>query len=228
MKKIFLIAFILVSASSMLYPQDSLLLLNGKMLNGKITAINDTGVVIKGYGLFNKHKYVYKDELFSVKNGLTETIVYIPDSFGKESFSVEQMRWFIKGQQEARKNYHAPLATAGGFLAGSTGALLGFWGMTTVPASYVFLAGIKTPECKLIEETYEIAPRLASQSGGYSFEKSKMKVRYCDNIPDEKLKECYEYGYESAAKDKKIKNAVKGTVAGIVAVFAGTIILFGL
>ena len=228
MKKIFLIAFIFVSANGMLFSQDSLLLLNGKILNGKITAINDTGVVIKGKGLFNKHKYVYNDELFAVKSGLTETIVYVPDSFGNESFSVEQMRWYIKGQQNARKNYHAPLATAGGFLAGSAGALLGFWGMTTVPISYVFLAGIKTPECKLTEEPNEVIMQLARQSGEYSYGKTNMNVINSVTYPDESLRECYKYGYESAAKDKKIKNTVKGSVVGMIAVFAGSFILFGL
>lgn len=223
MKSLSLIIMLIISGQCLIFSQDSLLLLNGKYLTGQIKDINDTIICFRSNGLVSSNKFLYKDELFSVKQGVEEFILYKPDTSDLRSYTVEQMSFFIKGQQDARKSYHAPFATAGGFLAGATGAFMGFWGMTTIPATYVFLTGIKTPKCNLNPELKEIM--IYDQSPHLVYGKSNNVFFIATELNDIENIECYKLGYKTAAKDKKIKNAVFGSITGMLTVFAATLIL---
>lgn len=213
------VLFTYANASS----QDTLVLLDGKTVTGEIIFTKDYEISMVSHGKFYKTEHTYyKDEIFSVSRGLTKTILYTPDSSAEKRFSVVQMAAFIEGLKDGRKNYHAPLATIGGFATGATGGFFGFWGMT-IPAAYVFAAGIKTPklEMEMPVLTNEIAIMPEPKTIGLKYTSVNKESAVCEEstIP------YYKYGYETAAKDKKIKNAIFGSVAGFVSLAITSYIL---
>ncbi len=223
MKTIILISAMLVLGINTVFSQDTLLLLSGKSYSGQITEISKNYIrIYTDRSFINSSKLIYKDEVFSfVKNNET-TVLYKPNFNNEIRFSELEMSYFIKGLQDGKKQYHAPFATIGGFAVGATGGVFGFWG-TVIPSSYVFIVGIKTPK---IENTFQSTENFNivenTINDGYGLKNySKQEKMILNNdfyFP------YYKSGYETSAKDKKIKNAVKGSVIGFV-VFVATSVL---
>jgi hypothetical protein len=223
MKTTIITLFFVFFAMVNTYSQDTLVLLSGRTITGEITFVKENEILLVSKGrLFNNEQNFYNDEIYSVSRGITNTVLYTQDSAAGKIFSVDQMAAFIEGQKDARKNYHAPLATIGGFATGVTGGFFGFWGIT-IPASYVFIAGIKTPKLETqnqMPENIKVISKIpeAKQYG--------LKYIVIDNeIYEESVVPYYKYGYEIAAKDKKIKNAIGGSIAGFVALVVTSYIL---
>jgi len=95
---------------------DTILLTDGHILLPLF--IDSTGLDTTGGGILkyatkkhpDKIRRLDTDEIFSIRNKQGETIVYKQDSLG-DNYSVIDMRYFILGQQEARKlnkSYAAP------------------------------------------------------------------------------------------------------------------------
>jgi len=152
-----------------------------------------------------------------------KTLLYTRDSANGNLFNTEQMSYFIKGLQEGREHYHAPFATLGGFVSGVTGGFFGFWGMT-IPTTYVFITGIKTPKINmplqvsenLLSENEPALPEYGLKYNTTSeFEQTDADI----------YAPYYNYGYKAAAKDKKIKNAIKGGVIGFIAFVATSYVM---
>ncbi len=207
------------------YSQDTLVLLSGKTITGEITFAKEKEISIISKGFLSDKEYsFYKDELFSVSRGFTKTVLYAQDITGENKFSVEQMEAYINGLNDGRKYYHTPVTTIAGFVTGATGGFFGFWGMT-IPAAYVFAAGIKTPELEtpfLIPVNVKvIAEAPEAKQYGLSF----TTIDNYKSTDEESIIPYYKYGYETAAKDKKIKNAIFGSVAGFVALAVTSYIL---
>ena len=205
-----------------LYSQDTITLLDGKTITGNIIMKSDTGVVISSHGLFSiRQKRVYNDEIFSLNNGSSESIMYKQDSSDINSFNVTQMSSFIDGLKDGRKNYHAPMATIGGFVAGATGGVLGFWGLF-IPSTYVFIAGTKTPKLKTVPVFYKkldfIAKNTDPKKYGLAFNSKEVD----ETNSSDSYYNCYKNGYQEAAKDKKVKNAIVGSILGVVTFIAGS------
>ncbi|PKP21741.1 MAG: hypothetical protein CVU05_06080 [Bacteroidetes bacterium HGW-Bacteroidetes-21] len=209
-----------------LLSQDTLTMLDGKTITGSIVQKNDTGIIITTQGFFaKKQKRIYNDEVFSIHNAIEETIIYKQDTADINSFNVGQMSYFIQGMNDGRKNYHSPLSTIGGFVSGATGGIFGFWGLA-IPSTYVFIAGAKTPKYKIkvtYNEDSDIIATTHKNSTGYGF-------AYNAKVPNELKKDvsyydCYKNGYQEAAKDKKIKNAIYGSVIGVISFIAGSYLI---
>lgn len=228
MKTIIVIIAMIVMGTSNTFSQDSLLLLSGKIYTGQISENSTTFIRIwKDKSITNSSKLIYKDEIYSfVKNGQT-TVLYNPDSNNGLVFNKSEMLSFIKGLQDGKKQYHSPFSTIGGFVAGATGGVFGFWG-TTIPSTYVFIAGIKTPKVNIsfpVEENLDLieAKNDKTIDVGYGL----MKKQGTEITPSENQKyyQCYKYGYETSAKDKKIKNAIKGSIIGFITFVATSYIV---
>ncbi len=224
MKTSFIILFALLFSGVNSFSQDTLVFLSGKTLNGNINSINDIGVSITSRGLlFKNTRYFYNDELFLMSKKGQRTMLYAMDSANGNVFSIEQMDYFIKGLQEGKEHYHAPFATLGGLASGVTGGFFGFWGMT-IPTTYVFITGIKTPK---INMPLQISEELISEKE-HSLPEYGLKF----NSPQELVQTdvdiytpYYNYGYQEAAKDKKIKNAIRGGIIGFIAFVATSYIM---
>ena len=171
------------------FSQDTLLLLNGKVLNGKIFAMDDETIYFNTFGK-KKLNVIDRDEIFSVKrkNGFN-LMYYKQDTAIGNDFTVGQMRKYILGEQQAMKFYKSPLSTTGGIVSGIAGIVfLDFWGLP-VPALYTIIVSSKKP---------------------------KIKKKYLINT-DLINNQYFVNGYQSYAKHKKAKNAIKGGIIGLAA-----------
>lgn len=221
--KILTIAMFVLGISTA-FSQDTLLLLSGKSYSGEITEISKTYIRIwVDKSFINSSKLIYNDEIFSFVNNNETTVLYKPDSSYEINFSELEMSFFIKGLQDGKKQYHAPFATIGGFAAGATGGAFGFWG-TVIPSSYVIIAGIKKPK---INNPFPTSGTLAiiksSKEEGYGLKNNPKQEIMANN--NEIYFPYYQSGYEASAKDKKIKNAVKGSIIGFIAFIATSVLI---
>lgn len=221
-KIVILAMFVLVISNA--FSQDSLFLLSGKSYAGQISEISKTYIRIwNNRSIFNSSKLIYNDEIYSfIKNNQT-TILYKPDSNSGLVFSTIEMSYFIKGLQDGKKQYQAPLATMGGFVAGAAGGIFGFWG-TVIPSSYVFITGIKNPKINMVFPTEEsIVITENPKKEVYGLQNTiKPEITPTD---EQIYYPYYQYGYEISAKDKKIKNAIKGSIIGFVTFIATSLIV---
>ena len=201
------------------FSQDTLVFLSGKTINGNITSTNNVGISITTKGLlFKNNRHFFKDELFLMSIEGHRTILYSTDTSTGNVFSTDQMNYYIKGIQEGKEHYHAPFATLGGLATGVTGGVFGFWGMT-IPTTYVFITGIKNPK---INMPLQVSENLITEQQ-YSFPEYGLKYNEAkeSKVTKEDLYEpYYNFGYQTAAKDKKIKNAIKGGIIGFIAFVA--------
>ncbi|TAH42876.1 MAG: hypothetical protein EYC69_04705 [Bacteroidetes bacterium] len=144
--------------------QDTLVLLNGRVipvlsvdfqeyrvayrkLPKQSKQISESQTTESGSIKKKKTKYKTMDPLriFSVKySDGTERVVYRPDSLDPMEFSQDQMRLFIKGEQDADKYYKNNFNKGLGFSLGAGAGLLGFYGLA-VPPLYATIMGSFTP-----------------------------------------------------------------------------------
>ncbi|MFT4595570.1 MAG: hypothetical protein ACI9UR_000597 [Bacteroidia bacterium] len=137
---------------------------------------------------------VSRDIVFSIlKADSTEIVVYNADTLGffadgevDIEYGVEQMRWFIKGQQAGRKHkvaFDVLLGVGVGAISAGAGA---YWG-PSIPAGTLIVTSIFHNKIK---------------------NKAGVEPGLFDN-------EAYRDGYERCAKRKKAWSFVKGSVAGL-------------
>jgi hypothetical protein len=101
--------------------QDRILLMNGQELSGKVVGQSTLEIryleTHKGSLLERREP---TESVFSVIDSLNkETIWYFHDPAFGNDLTVDQMRWFIKGEQDARIGYKPRAAVWGGFLLGA-------------------------------------------------------------------------------------------------------------
>ncbi|MGB3527171.1 MAG: hypothetical protein WBB32_14515 [Flavobacteriales bacterium] len=101
--------------------QDKINLMNGQVLEGQV--IGQSSLEIR-YLVPHKHKRVERAEptssVFSVVDSLGhEKVWYFMDTLFGNDYTIPQMRWFIKGEQDARKGYRPILPVLGGFVLGA-------------------------------------------------------------------------------------------------------------
>ena len=172
---------------------DTVLLLNGIRLTGKITS--DLGEYYrfewdKSPGK-TKSLAIEKLEIFSITNSdHQKSILYSPDSLLNRTFSISQMQDYIEGERTADLFYKPRLPLYGGVVAGGTGALLGFWGMALPPIYLLGLSTRKPPLPKSIALPAQV-----------------------------KDKECFELGYQQVARKKKIQRSAVAALGGLVGVW---------
>lgn len=112
--------------------QDRILLMNGETVEGKVLAQSTLEV---RYLQTRKNGKVREraeptEEVFSVTDSLGhERIWYFHDTVFGNDLSVEQMRWFLKGEQDARRGYKPIWPMVGAFATGA-GLVIGLnWEM---------------------------------------------------------------------------------------------------
>jgi len=115
-----LVLLILLSGTG-LAAQDRILLMNGQEIQGRVLGQSTLEIRfmldVKGKQRLEKEP---TEGVFSVTDSTgKETVWYFHDpAFGNE-LTVDQMRWFIKGEQDARLGYRPTLPVLGGFLLGA-------------------------------------------------------------------------------------------------------------
>lgn len=118
---LFLIASLAVQRAAMAQAQDRILLMNGQVIQAKV--LGQSTLEIRYLGDTRKglrERAEPTESVFSVTDTLgRERIWYFYDTVFGNDMSVQQMRWFINGEQDARKGYKPLWTMVGGFVAGA-------------------------------------------------------------------------------------------------------------
>jgi hypothetical protein len=118
-----------------------------------------------------------------------ETVWYFQDMMLGNDMSVEEMRWFIKGQQDARTGYKSPWATWGGFALGA-GLVVGMdleVNSLLIPPIWAGISAL---------------PRVSVTRGSIS-------------DPLMEGNEIYAYGYASVGRTKRVLRGLAGSFVGV-------------
>jgi hypothetical protein len=130
---------------------DTILFING---NSVITTITDTTNGLISFINLKKSKKIKtvdNDRIFSITNSKGEEIVYVYDTLIGNELTVDEMRYYIRGEQDARKvikgrgGFWTNLLLSAG--AGTTGSFL----TPIAPFAVAGLLGL--PKVKIEEET---------------------------------------------------------------------------
>ncbi|MFM1931984.1 MAG: hypothetical protein RL226_1287 [Bacteroidota bacterium] len=134
---------------------------------------------------------LHKSEVFAVRFNTGEWVLYGPDPFLGDDYSVDEMRTFIAGENDGR-NHNITPTVIGGVVVGAAGPLVtnGALVFSVLPA---VLYGV-----------YPLVPYIKVQGKNIS-------------NPDYKHNEVYAAGYERTARPKKVVGAFKSAGAGMVA-----------
>lgn len=172
--------------------QDSVLLMNGREM--ECTVLADTGTVLllqmtKPNGKVIQRE-IHKNDVFSVSmGGSGEDVYYLQDEMLGNIYSVDEMRFYLAGENDARQNFEAWPTFAVGF---ALCAGVSVWGgdgyMTAVgpPIMYTLIQLI--PKIKIREKTM--------------------------SHPEYKYNDIYADGYEPPARTRKLSRAMEGAFLG--------------
>lgn len=172
--------------------QDTLLLMNGRNLPCKI--VEDSGTVF--LTLIKKPsgriilREIHKNDVFSVtKRGETESILYMQDEMLGNIYAVDEMRYYLAGENDARQNFDAWPTFAVGFALCAGVSIWGGDGYITAvgpPILYTLLQ--LAPKIKIREKTM--------------------------SHPEYKYNDIYADGYEPPARTRKLSRAMEGAFLG--------------
>jgi len=199
---LWVVLFVLIGATKS-FTQDTLLLMNGRTLNCNILA--DTGTVfvfelVKKNGKIKVHE-LHKSDVFSVtKKDSLEYILYSPNPMMGDIYQVDEMRFYLAGENDARNNFTAwPTFIVGFVLCGG----ISYFGeeglLLSIVPPLVYAVAQLIPKIKIREETI-----------------SDMSYQHNDFYAD---------GYEPPARSRKIIRALQGAYAGAAAGLAAFILI---
>ena len=190
MPRFILLLFVLISFH--VSAQDTLLLMNGREMNCRILA--DTGTVfefelVKPNGKV-KLRELHKNDVFSVKKaGQQEVILYAQDELLGDIYSIDEMRFYLAGENDARENFSAWPTFAVGFALCTGISLWGGDGYITAVGPPILYTMIQlVPKIKIREKTM--------------------------SHPEYKYNDIYADGYEPPARSRKLFRALSGSFAG--------------
>lgn len=172
--------------------QDSILLMNGTVINAKVLGQSTLEVRYTEFGKRGqaRERQEPTSDVFSVTDSLgRERIWYFYDTIFGNDLTVEQMRWFIKGEQDARDGHKPTWYTVGGFLFGAG---------TTIAANLEMNAFFLPP----IYAGAMLLPRVNVTPGSL-------------RDPLMEGNDHYAYGYARVGKTKRVVRGLLSTFAGV-------------
>ena len=166
--------------------------MNGRELGCKI--LEDSGTVFI-FELTKKSGNVkvcniHKNDVFSIKKeGGEEVILYAQDEFLGDIYSVDEMRFYLAGEHDARENFDAWPTFIVGFVVCGTAGFLGQDGViTALGPPLIYTLAQLIPKIKIRESTM--------------------------SSPNYKYNDIYADGYEPPARTRKLFRAMQGSLGG--------------
>jgi hypothetical protein len=196
----YIILFIAIHFHAFSFAQDEVILLSGKTIEGKLVNIQDDFITIetkKGNKTLVKNIETYR--VFSILYGDGYTkILYTKDTLIGNDFTVEEMQYFVWGERDALRGYRTPVTTVAGFATGLAGGVFAGESFLVILVPFAY-TGIQTlPKIRINKKTVS-------------------DLSYLNHEP-------YLMGYERIARSKKIQNALKGSIAGMLTGIAAIIV----
>ncbi len=172
--------------------QDSVLLMNGREM--ECTILADTGTVLllqmtKRSGKIVQRE-IHKNDVFSVSmGGSGEDVYYLQDEMLGNIYSVDEMRYYLAGENDARQNFEAWPTFAVGFALCAGVSVWGGDGYITAVGPPILYTLIQLmPKIKIREKTM--------------------------SHPEYKYNDIYADGYEPPARTRKLSRAMEGAFLG--------------
>ncbi len=171
---------------------DRILLMNGEIIETKVLGQSTLEIRYlefprKGVA---KERSEPTENVFSVTDSLgRERIWYFHDTVFGNELTVQEMRWFIKGEQDARAAYRPRIATWGGFVFGAGASIAANLEVNALFLPPVYAAAM-------------ILPRVHVTRGSLS-------DPYLEGEPN------YAYGYAKVGRTKRVVRSLLSTAAGI-------------
>jgi len=205
LKRIFiLIAFGVPAIAFSQVQQGKVMLMNGSVVENTLWEEKDGLIYIydQKNNLFGKEKTraieLNKSEIFSLSNGNKEQILYYQDTMLGDYYTPEEMRVYLAGAGDARKNYKARHISAIGF-------------------AVCTVAGYLVGDGLLIL----IIPPVTYSAMQY-IGKIKIKEKYMSD-PNFKYNDLYAEGFEPPARSRKM---IRGALSGLLGSATGVVIYF--
>ena len=184
--------------------QGKILLMNGSVVEN--TLWEEKGGMIYIYNqkknLFGKEKTraieLNKSEIYSVSNGSKEQILYYQDTMLGDYYTPEEMRVYLAGAGDARKNFKARHVSAIGFAVCTVAGYLvgdGLLILIIPPVTYAALQYVG---------------------------KIKIREKYMSD-PNFKYNDLYAEGFEPPARSRKM---IRGALSGLLGSATGVVIYF--
>lgn len=157
--------------------QQTMLLMNGKEIIANSHFFEGTRIrYIPFDEKTQKSKYINRYSVFSIKDNTGyENVLYLPDSsYGDPT--IDELRWFIKGEQIAMKYYHKPGIIWSSLGIGAAAGLLSFYG-TPVPFLYSTIIGRHNPSIQFPKDEFIEGAGLEAFNLGYEKKARNIKIR---------------------------------------------------
>lgn len=196
--KILLAVILFVSSIYEINAQETIWLLNGEKITASKYSIDSENRMFYYQNLKGKTKDIELDFIFSTVDSLgNEVVIYTPDTVDEEGsflYSEKEMRQYIEGAIEARKNYKGLIAFGTGFLTGVAAPF--------IPAPPFVNALFLVPVYPAVNTTIIGATNPSEEK---FFEKYPNQQ---ENIP-------FKEGYLDIAREKRVRKSIYGGLSGI-------------
>lgn len=158
--------------------QDVLTLYNGRKIYTKIVEVNTEFIIYKhSTNIKERNKSILLNRVFSIESSGQEEVLYKPDPMDPDLFTMEEMRMFIKGEQEAMRFYDNTTLKVVSVLGGMASGYFGFFYGLIGPPLVTTIVGAFSPNMSRQKVT---DPALLSNpdfTEGYSKKVRDYKVR---------------------------------------------------
>ncbi len=122
--------------------KDTILLLNGGVVIGSVIDTLNGVTTIKNPKDSTKNLIIENDRIFSITNANGESVMYVYDTIIGNEFTIDEMRYFILGEQDAEKGFKAKGAFWGNMLLGAAGGVTGSFLCPIPPFAFTALSGV--------------------------------------------------------------------------------------
>lgn len=131
--------------------KDTLIMLNGGVMIGTVIDTLNGVTTLKNPKDSTKNILVDNDRIFSISNANGESVMYVFDTVIGNEFTIDEMRYFILGEQDAEKGFKAKGAFWGNMLLGAAGAVtVGF--LSPLPV-FAYTAASGLPKVNIKHKT---------------------------------------------------------------------------
>jgi hypothetical protein len=155
--------------------KDTVILLNGDVVICSVIDTTNGLTSIKNPRNPKKNIIVENDRIFSIKNANGESVMYTYDTVIGNEFTIDEMRYFIYGEQDADNKFKANGCLALGIGVGALSGLTGSFFSPIPPFVFTALSGI--PKVKIKPSTVSDPEFLKHDSYLMGYERVARKKR---------------------------------------------------
>ena len=202
-KRIFILLLLALPACAFTQVQQGkVLLMNGTVVENTLWEEKDGVIYIydQRTNLFGKEKTraieLNKSEIFSLSNGKTEQVLYFQDTMLGDYYTPEEMRMYLAGAGDARKNFKA-------------------WHIAIIGYELCLFAGHLVGDGLLVL----IVPPITYAAIQY-VGKIKIREKYISD-PNFKYNDLYAEGFEPPARSRKM---IRGVLSGLAGSVTGVVL----